>query len=47
MAGESLSRALVAVVMPIIIQMVALGETTGQMSKALKHVTTTAKSIRP
>ncbi len=40
MAGESLSRALVAVgeFSPIVIQMVALGETTGQMSKALKHV---------
>ena len=40
MPGESLSRALVAVgeFSPIVIQMVALGETTGQMSKALKHV---------
>jgi len=40
MAGESLSRALTAVgeFSPIVIQMVALGETSGQMSKALEQV---------
>jgi type II secretory pathway component PulF len=40
MAGESLSRSLAAVgeFSPIVIQMVALGETTGQMSKALQQV---------
>ena len=40
MAGESLSRALAAVgeFSPIVIQMVALGETTGEMSKALQQV---------
>lgn len=40
MAGESLSRALTAVgeFSPIVIQMVALGETSGQMSKALQQV---------
>lgn len=40
MAGESLSRALAAVgeFSPIVIQMVALGETTGQMPRALEQV---------
>lgn len=40
MAGESLSRALAAVgeFSPIVIQMVSLGENTGQMSKALQQV---------
>ena len=40
LAGESLSRALGAVgeFSPIVIQMVALGEKTGQMSKALQQV---------
>jgi type II secretory pathway component PulF len=40
LAGESLSRALAAVgeFSPIVIQMVSLGETTGQMSKALEQV---------
>ncbi len=40
MAGESLSRALAAAgeFSPIVIQMVALGETTGQMSRALEQV---------
>ncbi len=40
MAGERLSRALAAVgeFSPIVIQMVALGETTGQMPKALQQV---------
>jgi type II secretory pathway component PulF len=40
MAGESLSRSLAAVgeFSPIVIQMVALGETTGQMSKSLQQV---------
>jgi MSHA biogenesis protein MshG len=40
LSGESLSRALAAVgeFSPIVIQMVALGETTGQMSKALQQV---------
>ena len=40
LAGESLSRALATVgeFSPIVIQMVALGETTGQMSKALQQV---------
>ena len=40
LAGESLSRALRAVgeFSPLVIQMVALGETTGEMSKALEQV---------
>jgi MSHA biogenesis protein MshG len=40
LAGDSLSRALAAVgeFSPIVIQMVALGETTGQMPKALQQV---------
>ncbi|MDO8837065.1 MAG: type II secretion system F family protein [Vicinamibacterales bacterium] len=40
LAGESLSRALASVgeFSPIVIQMVSLGETTGQMSKALQQV---------
>jgi type IV pilus assembly protein PilC len=40
MAGESLSRSLAAVgeFSPIVIQMVALGESTGQMSKSLQQV---------
>lgn len=40
MAGESLSRALRAVgeFPPVVIQMIALGERTGQMSKALEDV---------
>lgn len=40
MAGEPLSRALSAAgeFSPIVIQMVALGETTGQMSRALEQV---------
>lgn len=40
MAGESLSRALRAVgeFPPVVIQMIALGERTGQMSKALENV---------
>jgi type II secretory pathway component PulF len=40
LSGESLSRALAAVgeFSPIVIQMVALGETTGQMSRSLQQV---------
>jgi type IV pilus assembly protein PilC len=40
LAGESLSRALASVgeFSPIVIQMLSLGETTGQMSKALQQV---------
>ena len=40
LAGESLTRALASVgeFSPIVIQMVSLGETTGQMSKALQQV---------
>jgi type II secretory pathway component PulF len=40
MAGESLSRALATVgeFSPVVIQMVALGETSGQMAKALQQV---------
>lgn len=40
LAGESLSRALLAVgeFSPLVIQMLALGEKTGQMSKALEQV---------
>jgi type II secretory pathway component PulF len=40
LAGEPLSRALAAVgeFSPLVIQMVALGEKTGQMSKSLQQV---------